>query len=424
MHTHHGGDRHLGAVTLPGIVPTDRLRTAALIVWITVGLLALGYVLLIVAGSIRIIWLPIAFAAGLVFLLEPAVKGFERAHIPRPIGAILALLGLVMLVVATVGLVFPAIQEQILEFAEQLPEFYRGILDGLRDLGSRVGFNVDGMLSQEGLEEWLNDPANQETIQRLVLGFGAGAGQVIRGVTEAVVVLGLAPVLALYLLIDLNRFKQNTIELTPAKYREEVAYVGGEVGGALGSFVRGQLLVAAIVGIASSLGMWAIDLPFWLIVGILAGLLNLIPFLGPIVGGALAALVALLDGDPWLAFWAVAIFTLIQQVDNHVITPMIQRTRVNLSPLVIVLALVIGGSVAGLLGVLVAVPLTAAVRILVGHLWRTRMLGQSWREASDAMIEVTEPPERLARLSRKNPRQSRLFDTQELTAVSKGDEDS
>ncbi len=414
----------MGRSYTPGIVPTDRLRTAALIVWIAVGLLALGYVLLIVASSIRIIWLPIAFAAGLVFLLEPAVKGFERAHVPRPIGAILALLGLVMLVVATVGLVFPAIQEQILEFAEQLPELYRGVLDWLRELGGGVGFNVEGMLSQEGLEEWLNDPANQETIQRLVLGFGAGAGQVIRGVTEAVVVLGLAPVLALYLLIDLNRFKQNAIELTPAKYREEVAYVGGEVGGALGSFVRGQLLVAAIVGIASSIGMWAIDLPFWLIVGILAGLLNLIPFLGPIVGGALAALVALLDGDPWLAFWAVAVFTLIQQVDNHLITPMIQRTRVNLSPLVIVLALVIGGSVAGLLGVLVAVPLTAAVRILVGHLWRTRMLGQSWREASDAMIEVTEPPERLARLSRKNPRQSRLFDTQELTAVSKRDEET
>lgn len=393
-----------------------------MIVWITVGLLALGYVLLIVASSIRVIWLPIAFAAGLVFLLEPAVKAFERARIPRPLGSSLALLGLVMLVVAMVGLVFPTIQEQVLEFAEQLPELYRGVVDWVRGLGERVGFNVDGVLSQGALEEWLNDPANQETIQRLVLGFGAGAGQVIRGVTEAVIVLGLAPVLALYLLIDLDRFKQNGVDLTPVKYREEVAYVGGEVGGALGSFVRGQLLVAAIVGIASSIGMWAIDLPFWLIVGILAGLLNLIPFLGPIVGGALAGIVALLDGDPWLAFWAVVIFTAIQQLDNHLITPMIQRTRVNLSPLVIVLALVIGGSVAGLLGVLVAVPLTAAVRILVGHLWRTRMLGQSWREASDAMIEITEPPERLARLSRKNPKQSRLFDTQELTAVSKREE--
>lgn len=401
---------------------TDRLRAIALTVWITVGVIALAYVFWIVAESIRVIWLPVAFAAGLVFLLEPAVKSFERIRISRLFGSVLAMLGLIALVVATVSLIFPTIQEQAVEFAEQLPELYTGFLEWARDTGQRVGIDIDEALSQQAIEEWLNDPANQETIQQLLLGFGAGAGQVIRGFAEAVAVLGLAPVLALYILIDLNRFKQNAIELTPPKYRDEVAYVGGEVGGALGSFVRGQLLVAVIVGIASSIGMWLIDLPFWLIIGILAGLLNLIPFLGPIVGGALAALVALLNGDPWQAVWAVVIFTLIQQVDNHVITPMIQRTRVNLSPLVIVLALVIGGAVAGLLGVLIAVPVTAAVRILVGHLWRTRMLGQSWREASDAMIEVTEPPERLARISRRNPQQSRLFDTQELTTVGKPDE--
>ena len=395
-----------------------------MIVWITVGLFALGYVVLRVAESIRVIWLPAVFAAGLVFLLEPAVKAFERIRLPRPVGAILALLGLIALIVATIALIFPTIEAQALQFAEQLPDLYTSVLEWIRENGHRIGFNIDEILSQQAIEEWVNDPANQETIQQLLVGFGAGAGQVIRGVTEAVAVLGLAPVLALYLLIDLRRFKATAIELTPPKYREEVSYVGGEVGGALGSFVRGQLLVAVIVGIASSFGMWAIDLPFWLIIGILAGLLNLIPFLGPVVGGALAALVALLNGDPWQAVYAVVIFTIIQQIDNHIITPMIQRTRVNLSPLVIVLALVIGGAVAGLLGVLVAVPLTAAIRILVGHLWRTRMLGQSWREASDAMIEVTEPPERLARISRRNPQQSRLFDTQELTAVGREEERS
>lgn len=401
---------------------TDRLRTIALTIWITVGVIALAYVVLVVAESIRIIWLPIVFAAGLVFLLEPAVKAFERIRLPRPVGAGLALVGLLALIAATVALIFPTIQQQAVEFAEQLPDLYGGVLDWMREHDQRIGLDIDQALSQQAIEEWLNDPANQETIQQLLVGFGAGAGQVIRGFTEAIAVLGLAPVLALYLLIDLRRFQEGVVELTPPKYRDEVRYVGGEVGGALGSFVRGQLLVAVIVGIASSLAMWAIELPFWLIIGILAGLLNLIPFLGPIVGGALAALVALLNGDPWQAVWAVALFTLIQQIDNHIITPMVQRTRVNLSPLVIVLALVIGGAVAGLLGVLVAVPLTAAVRILVGHLWRTRMLGQSWREASDAMIEVTEPPERLARISRKNPQQSRLFDTQELTAVDRAEE--
>lgn len=399
-------------------MPSDRLRQTALIVWITVGLVALGWVFLIIGEAIRVIWLPLAFAAGLVFLLEPAVKAFERAHIPRIVGSILALLGLVAVVVAVGALVWPTVQAQGAELIQQLPDLYVSIVDWLRDAALALGINIDDLLSQEAIEAWLRDPANQATIQDLLFGFGAGAGVVLRGVAETIAVVGLAPILAIYLLIDLERFKRQALELTPPDHREEVAYVSGEVGTALGSFVRGQLLVALIVGAASSVGMWAIDLPFWLIIGIIAGFLNLIPFLGPVVGGALAALVALLNGNVWQAVWAVAIMVVVQQIDNHVITPMVQRARVSLSPLVIVLALIVGGTLAGLLGVLVAIPTTAAVRIVVGHLWRTRVLKQSWVEASEAMIQVTEPPERLARISRKAPGQSRLFDTQEIPPIS------
>lgn len=398
-------------------MPSDRLRQTAYIVWIAVGLVALGWVFLIIGEAIRVIWLPLAFAAGLVFLLEPVVKVFERARVPRIFGSILALIVFIAVLVAVGALVWPTVQEQGSELIVQLPDLYVSIVDWLGDAALTLGLNIDEFLSQEAIEQWLRDPSNQETIRQLLFGFGAGAGVVLRGVAETIAVVGLAPVLAIYFLIDLARFQQRSLELTPPAHRAEVAYVGGEVGTALGSFVRGQLLVALIVGVASSIGMWAIDLPFWLLIGIVSGILNLIPFLGPFVGGALAALVALLNGDVWQAVWAVAIMIGIQQVDNHVITPMIQRARVNLSPLVIVLALIIGGSLAGLLGVLVAIPATAAVRIVVGHLWRTRVLGQSWEEAQEAMIEVTEPPERLARISRRGTDQARLFDTQEMPEV-------
>jgi len=395
-------------------VPSERLRRVALLVWIAVGAVALGYVLLIVAGSVRVIWLPIAFGAGIVFLLEPVVRAFERMRLPRPVAAVLALLALIGLILAIVALVLPTIRAQAEEVGQRLPDLYLAGINWVRDVGASLGLDVDELLSQDAIEQWLNDPANQETVQNLLLGFGAGAGQVIRGVAEAVAVLGLAPVLALYILIDLERFKSNALEVTPPRHREEFAFVSGEVGTALGSFVRGQLLVAIIVGFASSVGMWLIDLPFWLLIGIIAGFLNLIPFLGPVVGAALAALVALLNGDVTQAIWAVLIFTAVQQVDNHVITPLVQRTRVNLSPLVIVLALIVGGSVAGLLGVLVAVPMTAAIRIIVGHMWRTRILGETWGEASQHMIEYTDPPDRIAGIRRRQSSQSRLFDTQEL----------
>ena len=402
-------------------MPSDRLKQSGLIVWTAVGGIALFWVFLRVAESIRIIWLPLAFGAGLVFLLDPTVRAFDRMGFRRVFSASFALLALIALVIAMVVLVLPTIREQATEFIARLPELWLGLVDWLRGLTESLGYDIDDLLSQDAIEVWLSDPANQETLQSLIFGFGAGAGTVIRGFTEALLVLGLSPVIALYMLIDADNYRAKALDLTPPPYREEVAYVGNEVGTSLGSFVRGQLLVAAIVGIASSIGMWAIDLPFWLLVGMIAGFLNLIPFLGPLVGGALAAGIGLLNGDVSQAIWAVVIFTAIQQVDNHVITPLVQRARVKLSPLIIVLALIIGGSLAGLLGVLIAVPVTAAIRIVAGHLWRTRILGQSWQEASEAMIERTEPPERIAGIRRRSANQTRLFDTAEMQELAEGD---
>ncbi len=402
-------------------MPSDRLKQSALIIWTVVGGIALFWVFLRVAESIRVIWLPLAFGAGLVFLLEPTVRAFDRVGFRRVFSAAFALLALIALVIAMVVLVLPTIRLQATEFIARLPELWLGLVDWLRSLAQSLGYNIDDFLSQDSIEEWLSDPANQETLQNLVFGFGAGAGTVLRGFTEALLVLGLSPVIALYLLIDADNYRAKALELTPLRYREEVAYVGNEVGTSLGSFVRGQLLVAAIVGIASSIGMWAIDLPFWLLVGMIAGFLNLIPFLGPLVGGALAAAIGLLNGDVSQAIWAVVIFTAIQQVDNHAITPLVQRARVKLSPLIIVLALVIGGTLAGLLGVLIAVPVTAAIRIITGHIWRTRILGQSWQEASEAMIERTDPPDRIAGIRRRSANQSRLFDTAEMQGWGDGD---
>ncbi|HJU81077.1 MAG TPA: AI-2E family transporter [Acidimicrobiia bacterium] len=394
----------------------ERIQRFALLVWSVIGVLALVWLLIRIAESIRIIWLPLAFAAGLVFLLNPLVNYFEARRIPRVAGTFLAFAFLVAVIVAGFSLLVPAIRTQAEAFASSLPETYDVVLTWIDDVAER--FNIEVDLSQGAIAEWLADPANQETIQQVVGNFGSLGGRLVRGVAEGLAVLVLAPLLALYMLIDLRRGKALAVELTPPRHREEAVYVAGEVATALGSFVRGQLLVAFIVGVASSIGLWLLGIPFWLIIGILAGILNLIPFAGPVVGGALAAIVALLDASVGKALLAILVFTLIQQIDNHVITPLVQRARVQLSPMVIVLALIVGGSLAGLLGVLVAVPLTAAVRIVVGHLWRTRMLGQSWDEASQRMIELRPPPDRIVGIRRRNVAgQQRLFDTAERPAV-------
>jgi len=391
-----------------------KVQRFAALVWSIIGVAIIGWLLIRIASSVQIIWLPLAFAAGLVFLLNPIVNYLEARRVPRVVAVFLSFLFFVTVVVAGFSLLVPAISEQSAAFASSLPETYDALLEWVEDIGQRFNLDIGVPLTEAGIRDWLSDPANQETIQQVIGNFGTLGGRLILGVAEGVAVVVLAPLMALYMLLDLKRTKEKAVELTPPRHREEAVFVASQVATAMGSFVRGQLLVAIIVGVASSIGLWLLDIPFWLIIGILSGILNLIPFAGPIVGGALAALVALLDGSVAKAVLAILIFTAIQQTDNHVITPLVQRTRVQLSPLVIVLALIVGGSLAGLLGVLVAVPLTAAVRIIAGHLWRTRILGQSWAEASSGMIERTPPPERLAGLRRRNVAgQQKLFDTAE-----------
>jgi len=401
-----------------GETSSDRLRRVALVIWISLGALGLIWIFLRIADSVRIIWLPLVFAAGIVFLLNPLVSAFHRLRIPRIVGTFLAFLTLAALLVAAGFVVVPLVQQQSADFAEQLPNLYDRILVWLEETGERFNLELGPPPTLEVIQQWIQDPANQETIQQVIGNFGSFGGDLIRGVAELLAVMILAPLLALYMLIDLPKIKGLATELTPPRHREEVVFVAGQVVTALGSFVRGQLLVAFIVGLAGSVSLWVLDIPFWLIIGILSGILNLVPFAGPVVGGALAALVALLDGSITKALIAVVIFTLIQQVDNHIITPLVQRARVKLSPMVIVLALIIGGALAGLLGVLVAVPFTAAIRIIVGHLWRTRVLGQSWAEASERMIERTPPPDRIAGIRRRHPAgQQKLFDTAEQPAI-------
>ena len=164
---------------MPPIVGTDRLRRAALIVWTSVGVLVLLATAIFLASQVRVIWLPIAFAAGLVFLLEPAVAAMERARIARPIAVFIAFIALIALVLATIALVYPILREQADQLVSQLPDIYTQVIEWAKDTGTRLGIDVEHFLTQDAIEEWLNDPANQETIQNLLIGFGAGAGALI-----------------------------------------------------------------------------------------------------------------------------------------------------------------------------------------------------------------------------------------------------
>ena len=164
---------------------TDRLQRTALIIWSIVGALALAWVFLYVAGAIRFIWLPIAFAAGIVFLLEPAVKTFQRVGFNRVVATIFSFLIMIAVLVAVAALVWPTLQQQGSELIKSLPDLYGSTADWLREAAARLDINIDETLSTAAIEAWLADPANQETIRNVLFGFGNGAGAVLKGVAES-----------------------------------------------------------------------------------------------------------------------------------------------------------------------------------------------------------------------------------------------
>jgi predicted PurR-regulated permease PerM len=143
---------------------------------------------------------------------------------------------------------------------------------------------------------------------------------------------------------------------------------------AVGGFFRGQLVVALIVGILVSIGLLIIGLPFWLLIGMVAGFFNMIPLVGPYIGGIPALVIALTTKEPITGLWVVLIMVTVQQIDNHFISPIVMHRVVKLHPVLVMLALLLGGTLGGFFGLLVAVPTAAILKILIGHLWRVHVL--------------------------------------------------
>jgi predicted PurR-regulated permease PerM len=330
-------------------------------------------------------------------VLNPVVNFLrKRLHIHRIIATIIAFTIMIGAIVLLGFLVWPSISDQAQELAEEFPVIYEDSAKEMEGIVSDLGFEVD-LWSYEQLEDFLNDPENQDQIISAALD---RLGAFTSGLFEAILVFFVAPVVAFYVLIDLPRIRKESEDLIPPAQKDETVYLSRQLGWAVGGFLRGQVLVAIIVGVMMSFGYWLIGLRFWLIIGMISGFLNIVPFIGPWIGGFLGVVVALVTADVGTALWAGVVALIVQQLDNNFISPTVLRATVRLHPAVVVLLLILGGAVGGIWGLILVVPVAASLKIVFGHFWRTRILGQSWQEATDAIIEEKPPEPLLGRIRR------------------------
>lgn len=366
--------------TLPGVgegldrPSVDRIRRGGQVAWATVGLAALVALLGVVAWFFRVIWPPLILAGAIVFILNPVVNRLQRRHIPRALGTAFAYLGVVGVVALSGLLVAPMVQRQADDLSDQWPEIRANLQEDVDDLADR---------SEEG--NWAIQIPHWDDLDDT---FGGSDDRSFQDQLETVRELGLrvfhvalifllGPIIAFYLLVDLPHIKDVVEELIPPNRRQEAHVVGRRLGRAIGGFFRGQLIVAFIVGVLVSIGLLIVDLPFWLLVGMIAGLFNMIPLVGPYIGGIPGIIIALTTGDGvGQAIAVVIVMVIAQQVDNHFITPNVMQRVVKLHPAAVMLALLAGGTIAGFMGLLLAVPAAAVLKILCGHVWRTYVLGE------------------------------------------------
>lgn len=373
----------------PRLPPGERLRRVGIGAWSIIGLLILLAIAAWLLFKIRVIFPPLVLALLIIYLLNPIVSRLEERRVPRVLGALLAYVvvlgGVTLLVIA----ITPVVSDQISNFSDQWPEFREKTVGSIQNttesiedrFGTKINttqieclLGADDIASRDAPSHAECDEATQN-FREAVAAHASRVTEIGGTILEFLLIFILAPLLALYLLIDLPHLQRDVLNLVPEDHRAEAADVGSRMGRAIGGFFRGQLLVATVVFVLSSIGFRIIGLPFWLVIGALAGFTNLIPLVGPFIGGVLGFIIGTLSDGIGLGFKAIIVAVIVQQIDNHVVSPNVMKRTVKLHPVTVMLGLLAGGTIAGFWGVLLAVPAIAVTKIVLGHVWTTRVLG-------------------------------------------------
>lgn len=308
---------------------------------------------------LRGILAPFLLAWILAYVLLPVVDGLEKRGVAR-VGAIL-LVYLVLLGLVGAGMVFllPGLAQETDRLGELIPQYTRMGQDFFREaqedvdrFGLPLAIRAAILETISGWEEALLDWASQAVDRTIEM-----ASLLLR--------LALAPVLAFYFLRDWRYLGQRFWDQIPPAYRDKARQLGRDLDGVLAGFIRGQLLVAGIVGVSVGVTAQLLGLKFSFFLGFIAGLAEIIPYFGPFLGALPALLVAALSSVRSLLLMLLAII-LIQQVESAVLSPVIVGQRVGLHPVVVVFALLLGGMMVGVTGLLLAVPAAGILKVVGG----------------------------------------------------------
>jgi predicted PurR-regulated permease PerM len=311
-----------------------------------------------------------ALAVLLAYIFNPAVELLMRVRLSRTGATAITYLLLLLALVILSSLIIPPLVSQIAAINVD----FQAVFNGLRDLILRyqrteiMGFSID----LEGLYQGL-----QTELAGFLNSVATYLVRILSGALTSALWLIFILVISFWLLKDADKATRYLDGLVPPEYRDDMETLKREIGETWNSFLRGQILLSIVVGVLVAISLWLVGLKNALLLGLLAGVLEIVPTLGPIIATVPAVSLAFFQGSERLAFGGVwfalliaAIYILIQQVESNLLVPRIIGKSVNLHPVVVMLGAVGGAALGGILGVFLAAPLLATARTILGYVYR------------------------------------------------------
>jgi len=315
--------------------------------WIKVGLALIGALVgLYLVGLLRGILLLIIASFVLAIGFQPAIGWFERRGVRRGLGLAVVLMSLLVVFGGLVALAVPQILTQAGEMLEQFP----ALIERLQD-GDGLIARLAGMIDVEQITtETTSDPTAAFEVVGSVAGF----------VFNFLTVLLVTP----YFAMSMPGIKRWLVRLLRPKHREDFLKVLGDSTDLMANFIVGNLIVSVIAGVVTWVGLTLIGVPYALALAAWVAITDLIPVLGALLGAAGVAAVAIVE-SPDALLWSMLLLLAYQQVENFLIAPRVMNRAVDLNPATVIIALMVGGSLAGLVGALLALPLAALIKIVI-----------------------------------------------------------
>lgn len=312
--------------------------------------------------KVKTILIPFIFAFFLAYLLDPVVQYVENKRVPRVFAILIIYTILFTIITGTVVFGVPVLLQELNKLIKAIPV--------LSDEIHNIIINFETGYSNFALPE-----AMKTVIDESIRDMESGLVDIVRSGTAAIiqffsyiVCFIVAPVFAFYILKDFGRIKTSFEMTIPRKYRSDVMAVVRDIDDIISGFIRGHLAICTVVGTLTGIGMYLIGADFALIIGFIAAIAELIPYLGPFISAVPAIALSLLVSKK-TAVYAVVVILIVQQLENSIISPKILGHNLGLHPLTIIFALLAGGELFGFAGLLLGVPLAAVIKVSLKYIY-------------------------------------------------------